>query len=94
MASKHVNTAEIADESKRVIKCPGCKVPHKEHSWCTSRPHCTGDSKSIIVVTNMPKSEETLNLNAALTHKHGEQHECGESDEDGQLAEELKTPVD
>ena len=68
MASKQVNTAEIADESKRVIKCPGCKVPHKEHSWDTPGPHCTGDSKSIIVDTNMPKSEETLDLNAALTH--------------------------
>ena len=92
MASKQVNTAEIADESKRVIKFPGCKVPHKEHSWGTPGPQCTGDSKSVIVDTNMPKSEETLDLNAALVHKHGEQYqyEYGESDEEGELAEELK----
>ena len=92
MASKQVNTAEIADESKRVLKCHGCKVSHKEHSWGTPGPHCTGDSKSVIVDTNMPKSEETLDLNASLTHKHREQYqyEYGESDEEGELAEELK----
>ena len=53
------NTPDQVDSlSKYTRKCPGCKNPHKEHSWGDPGPYCTGSPDHLLDPSSHLKSEK------------------------------------